>query len=60
MHILVLKQIIKYARMINKRVYMCALDASKAFDKMFRLVLWWKLAMKGICVMLLKALMAYY
>jgi hypothetical protein len=39
---------------------MCALDASKAFDKVIRLVLWWKLAMKGICVMLLKALMAYY
>jgi hypothetical protein len=58
--IFVLKQIIKYARMINKRVYMCALDASKAFDKVIRLVLWWKLAMKGICVMLLKALMTYY
>lgn len=39
---------------------MCALDASKAFDKVIRVVLWWKLAMKGICPELLKGLMAYY
>ncbi len=58
--VFVLRQVIKYARIMSKRVYMCALDASKAFDKVIRLVLWWKLAMKGLCVMLLKALMAYY
>jgi hypothetical protein len=55
-----LKQTIKLARMAKKRVYMCALDASKAFDKVIRLILWWKLAKKGLCVMLLKGLMAYY
>ena len=46
--------------MVGKRVYMCVLDASKAFDKVIRVVLWWKLAMKGICPKLLKGLMAYY
>lgn len=37
--VIVLRQIIKYARMINKRVYMFALDASKSFDKVIRRVL---------------------
>jgi len=58
--IFVLKQIIKYARLINKRVYMCAIDASKAFDKVIRLILWWKLAKKGLNRKVLKSLMAYY
>lgn len=58
--IFVLKQVIKYARMINKRVYMCAIDASKAFDKVIRLILWWKLAKKGLSRTVLKSLMAYY
>jgi len=58
--VFVLKQTIKYAKMVGKRVYMCVLDASKAFDKVIRVVLWWKLAMKGICPKLLKGLMAYH
>jgi hypothetical protein len=58
--IFVLKQVIKYARMLNKRVYMCAIDASKAFDKVIRLILWWKLAKKGLSRSVLKSLMAYY
>jgi len=41
-------------------VYICAIDASKAFDKVIRLILWWKLAKKGLNRMVLKALMAYY
>ncbi len=58
--IFVMKQVIKYARALNTRVYMCAIDASKAFDKVIRLVLWWKLAKKGLNRKLLKALIAYY
>ncbi len=33
--------------MVGKRVYMCALDAIKTFDKVIGVVLQWKLAMKG-------------
>jgi hypothetical protein len=58
--IFILKQTIKFANSINKRVYVCAIDASKAFDKVIRLILWWKLAKKGLNRMVLKALMAYY
>lgn len=58
--IFVIKQTIKFAKSINKRLYICAIDASKAFDKVIRLVLWWKMAMKGICIKLLQAMMAYY
>ncbi len=58
--IFVLKQVIKYARAIGKRVYMCAIDASKAFDKVIRIILWWKLAKKGVNKKVLKALIAYY
>ena len=48
--VFVLKQTIKYAKMVGKRVYMCALETCiLAFDKVIRVVLWWKLAMKGIC-----------
>ncbi len=46
--IFLLKQALKYARKINKRIYMCAIDASKAFDKVIRIILWWKLAKKGL------------
>jgi hypothetical protein len=45
--VFVLKQTIKYAKMVGKRVYMCALDAIKTFDKVIGVVLYWKLAMKG-------------
>ena len=39
---------------------MCAIDASKAFDKVIRIILWWKLAKTGLNRKILKALMAYY
>jgi hypothetical protein len=58
--IFVMKQAIKYANTINKRIYLCALDASKAFDKVIRVVLWWKLAKKNVNPCLVKALMSYY
>lgn len=39
---------------------MCAIEASKAFDKVIRLILWWKLAKKSFTKKVLSALMAYY
>ena len=39
---------------------MCAIDASKAFDKVIRIILWWKLDKKGVNRKILKALIAYY
>ena len=55
-----MKQCIKYANTANKRVYLCALDASKAFDKVIRLVLWWKMAKMKTNQNVVKTLMSYY
>ncbi len=40
--IFVLSQAIKYSKQLNKRVYLGAIDVSKAFDKVIRLILWCK------------------
>jgi hypothetical protein len=38
--IFVIKQTIKFSRSINKRLYICAIDASKAFDKVIAPTTW--------------------
>ena len=43
----------------NKKVYACAIDASKAFDKVNRNFLWYKLIDK-VNQTILKSLIAYY
>jgi hypothetical protein len=58
--IFVIKQFIKYANTANKRVNLCALNASKTFDKVIRLVLWWKMAKMNTNPHVIKALMSYY
>ena len=44
-----IKEIICYYNLNKSPVYMCMLDASKAFDKVNLLLLFNKLRLKGMC-----------
>ena len=44
-----IKEIISYYNLNRSPVYMCMLDASKAFDKVNLLLLFNKLRLKGMC-----------
>ncbi|RNA40614.1 RNA-directed DNA polymerase from mobile element jockey-like [Brachionus plicatilis] len=55
-----LKQAIKISRLANKRLYVCAIDASKAFDKVNRTNLWAKLIQKNIHPAIILATYHYY
>ena len=49
-----IKEKIGYYNLNKSPVYMCMLDASKAFDKVILLLLFNKLRLKGICPLLLR------
>ena len=49
-----IKEIISYYNLNRSPVYMCMLDASKAFDKVNLLLLFNKLRLKGMCPLLLR------
>lgn len=57
--IFVMKQVIKYAKRLNCRIYLCTIDCSKAFDKVIR-IFWWKMILMGDPILFVKVLMAYY
>lgn len=58
--IAVLKMLIKLCGLRRKTCYICALDASKAFDKVERTRLWNKLFDAKICSAVIFAIIAYY
>jgi hypothetical protein len=58
--IFVLKQAIKISKLLKKRLYVCAIDASKAFDKVNRLNLWLKLIKNGVKPSIIIAAVNYY
>lgn len=58
--IFVLKQAIKISRILKKKLYVCAIDASKAFDKVNRINLWAKLVEKNVKPAILIAIINYY
>lgn len=55
-----LKQAIKYCKSSFKRVYVCAIDLSKAFDKVNRTHLWAKMIDKGVNPYIILAIRSYY
>ncbi|CAF1025691.1 unnamed protein product, partial [Brachionus calyciflorus] len=55
-----LKQALKVARNLKKRLYICAIDASKAFDKVVRAKLWLELIKKDIPPPIILAFIHYY
>lgn len=58
--VFVLYQAIKSSKARGTRVYVCAIDASKAFDKINRLYLWVKLIECGIESCIIIILIKYY
>ncbi|CAF1136071.1 unnamed protein product, partial [Brachionus calyciflorus] len=58
--VFILKQAIKVSKSEGKNLYVCAIDASKAFDKVNREILWNKLIKKNINPAIDIALMEYY
>ncbi|CAF1083217.1 unnamed protein product [Brachionus calyciflorus] len=54
-----LKESILFNKRSHKKVFLCSIDASKAFDKVNRLILWGKLLDK-IIACILRALIKYY
>ena len=55
-----IKEIISYYNLNRSPVYMCMLDASKAFDKVNLLLLFNKLRLKGMCPLLLRFIINMY
>ncbi|RNA14504.1 RNA-directed DNA polymerase from mobile element jockey-like [Brachionus plicatilis] len=55
-----LNQAIRISNKIKKRLYVCAIDASKAFDKINRKILWSKLIKMNISPSIVHAIMTYY
>ena len=58
--VFVLYQAIKASKARGTRLYVCAIDASKAFDKINRLYLWLKLIEHGIDPCIIMILIKYY
>ncbi|CAF0772265.1 unnamed protein product [Brachionus calyciflorus] len=58
--IFILKQAIKISRLLKKRLYMCSIDASKAFDKVNRLNLCAKLIQNNFNPEITMVIMKYY
>jgi hypothetical protein len=56
----VLKAAINYAKLKNKRLYAVAIDASKAFDKVNRLYMWFKLIEISVHPAVIRAIMVCY
>ena len=55
-----MSRLIKEATKLKKRLYVVAIDASKAFDKVIRPVLWMRLHNQGIPANLIMAIESYY
>ncbi|RNA16439.1 RNA-directed DNA polymerase from mobile element jockey-like, partial [Brachionus plicatilis] len=55
-----LKQAIKLTKKKRQAIYVCAIDASKAFDKVIRAILWQQLIKNKISVQVTLALIKYY
>ncbi len=58
--ILVLKQTMNAARKLGHRLYIAAIDAAKAFDKVNRDILWIKMIEIGVSPILVVAVYTYY
>jgi hypothetical protein len=58
--IFMVKQVIEICRSRKQVCFICALDASKAFDKLVRSKLWLKMFQLGIRPVIIFALMSYY
>ncbi|CAF1065010.1 unnamed protein product [Brachionus calyciflorus] len=55
-----LKQAIEICKHSKKRLYVCAIDASRAFDKINRTILWKRLIDKNLSPEIILSLIAYY
>ena len=55
-----IKEVICYYNLNKLPVYVCMLDASKAFDKVNVLLLFNKLRLKGMCLLLLRFIINMY
>ncbi|CAF1135174.1 unnamed protein product, partial [Brachionus calyciflorus] len=58
--IFLLNHAIKNSEHFNKRLYVCAVDASKAFDKVNRDILWSKLIKLELCPSIILSIVSYY
>ena len=58
--IFVLKEIVNYYRRLSSNVYICFLDASKAFDRINHYHLFKKLLSKGLPKIIVRILLAWY
>ena len=58
--IFLLNHAIKISKHFNKRLYVCAVDASKAFDKVNRDILWSKLIKLELCPSIILSIVSYY
>lgn len=56
----VLNHAIKLSKFFGKHLYVCAIDASKAFDKVNRDILWSKLMKKNINTAIIVSIINYY
>jgi len=58
--ILILKQTMNAAKKLGHRLYISAIDAAKAFDKVNRDILWCKMIDIGVSPILVLSVMSYY
>ena len=58
--VFVINQAIKWSKLKKRKLYICAIDASKAFDKINRIILWAILIDLKINKYVIKGLMNYY
>jgi hypothetical protein len=56
----VLKSVIRFAKLKHKRLYVVAIDASKAFHKVNRLYLWVKLIEANVEPAIIRSIILYY
>jgi hypothetical protein len=58
--IMILKQTMNVARKLGHRLYIAAIDAAKAFDKVNREILWIKMIEIGVSPIIVLAIQSYY
>lgn len=58
--IFVLKQVMLICKLLNRKIYILAIDLSKAFDRIYRPLLWLNMFKRNISAFIVLAFMSYY